>query len=82
MYRLIKYVGKEDGTDKLPDVAAIHSLEGVFYWPPMVGGSIGFKYNDDSGKLLHSSTINEITTVNGQIRITTRNSIFVFEEVR
>ena len=47
----------------------------------MVGGSIGFVYNDASGQLLHSSTIEKMTEENGQIIITTRNSVFVFEEV-
>ena len=80
MYRLIKYEGK-DGFNKLEDVAASHPLEGSFYWPLMVGDSIAFAYNDDSGKMLRSSYIEEMVTVNGQIRITTKNSVFVFEEV-
>lgn len=80
MYRLVKYEGKS-GANKLDAVAAIHSLDGHFYWPPMTGGSIGFVYNDASGKLLHSSTIEGMTEENGQIIITTRNSVFVFEEV-
>jgi hypothetical protein len=80
MYRLVKYEGK-DGENKLDSVAEIHSLDGVFHWPLMVGGSIGFRYYDASGKLLHSSTIEEIIDENGQIRVTTRNSVFVFEKV-
>ena len=80
MYRLIKYEGK-DGTNKLEDVAAIHPMEGSFYWPLMVGNSIAFAYNDNSGKMLRSSFIEEIINTDGQIRITTKNSVFVFEEV-
>jgi hypothetical protein len=81
MYRLIKYEGKS-GENKLDSIAAIHSLDGYFHWSPMVGGSIVFVYNDASGKLLHSSYIEEIIEVNNQIQIITRNSIFVFEEIK
>ena len=79
MYRMIKYEGK-NGKNKLENIAAIHSLEGDFYWTPEVGGAIGYAYNDTSGKLLHSSTIEEIVEDNNQIRIVTRNSIFIFEK--
>ena len=34
MYRMIKAVSN-DGVDKLNDIAAIHSLEGSFYWMPL-----------------------------------------------
>ena len=80
MYRLIRYTGK-DGTDKLCEVAALHPLEGDFYWPLMVGNSIAFAYNDASGKMLRSSAIEAMDKVNDQLVIVTRNSVFVFEEV-
>ena len=80
MYRLISYEGK-DGTNKLNRVSDIHSLEGEFYWMPLIGGSIGFKYNDGSGKLLHSSPIEEMVEEDDLLKIVTNNSIFVFKEV-
>ena len=80
MYKLIKYIGK-DGTNKLDTIDAIHSLEGIFYWPPTIGRPIGFAYDDDSGKILYSSIVEKIVTVNNQIIITTKNSIFLFEEL-
>ena len=43
MYRMIKAVSN-DGTDKLNDIAAIHSLEGSFYWMPLVDSVIGFVF--------------------------------------
>ena len=79
-YRLIKYEGKS-GENKLDNIAAIHSLEGCFYCPMMVGGVIVFLYNDDSGKMLRSSTIEEIVRIKNQIKVVTRNSVFVFEEL-
>ena len=79
MCRMIKYEGK-NGENKLENIAATHSLEGYFYWPPVVGSAIGFAYNDTSGKLLRSSTIEKIIDEWDQIQIITRNSIFVFEK--
>ena len=80
MYRLVKYVGK-DGTDKLARVAEMHSLEGSFYQTPYIGTSIYFIYNDLSGKMLASSTIEAMQTADNRLEIVTRNSIFVFEKV-
>ena len=80
MYRLIKYEGK-DGTDKLKNIAAIHSLDGSFYWTVGVGSVIGFEYDDDSGKMLRSSIIEDIVTENNIIKITTMNSVFWFKEI-
>lgn len=80
MYRMIKAVGY-DGTDKLNDISAQHSLIGTFYWGLTVGSPIGFVYNDDSGKMMRSSTIQEIVYCNNQIRIKTRNTEYWFEKV-
>lgn len=80
MYRMIKAI-KNDGTDRLNDIASHHSLEGDFYWMPVVGSVIGFVYNDNSEQMMRSSTIKEIERVDGQIRIKTRNSEYWFEKV-
>ena len=80
MYRMIKAVG-HDGIDKLSDIAAEHSLIGTFYWGLTTGSPIGFVYSDDSGKIMRSSTIQEIVYCNNQIRIKTRNTEYWFEKV-
>lgn len=80
MYKMIKATSN-DGTDKLDDIAAIHSLVGSFYWMPLVDSVIGFVYNDNSGQMMRSSTIKSIERVDNQIRIKTRNSEYWFEKV-
>jgi hypothetical protein len=80
MYTIIKACGK-DNSDKLKTIAEKHSLDGDFYFIPTVGSVFLFEYNDDSGKIMRSSTIESIVTVNNQIRIITRNSEYWFEKV-
>lgn len=80
MYRIIKAMG-HDGVDKLPQIAAIHSLEGKFMWIPQVNGVFGFLYNDNTGKIRSSSKINEIVWVDNQVRIKTLNTEYWFERV-
>lgn len=80
MYRIIKAQSK-DGTDKLESIKVTHSLEGYFWSMPFVGAPFYFEYDDNSGKMMRSSIIQSITTVNSQIRITTMNSEYWFEEV-
>ena len=69
------------GTDKLNSIAAIHSLKGTFYATPEIGEHICFIYNDDSGKMMCSSTIYDVKYVGNQIRIETKNSEYWFEKV-
>lgn len=80
MYRLVKYIGK-DGTDKLKKLADIHSLDGELRWAPHLKVPFYFIYNDTSGKMLQSSDVEDINTMDRKIIFTTRNSIFEFEEV-
>ena len=80
MYRMVKAVGL-DGVNKLPDIAARHSLEGELIEMPYVGGNIWFEYDDDSGKVMRSSTIWDVQYVGEQIRIETRNSKYWFERI-
>lgn len=80
MYRIIKARGY-DGTNKLDIIAATHSLEGEFYIEPRMGEHICFIYNDDSGKMLRSSTIYDVKHVDNQIWVETRNSEYWFEKV-
>ena len=80
MYRMIKAESKE-GTNKLDEIKLIHSLEGWFWNMPYIGMPFYFEYADNSGKMMRSSTVQSITNVNGQIRITTRNSEYWFEEI-
>ena len=80
MYRIIKAESK-DGTDKLDEIRAVHSLEGLFWGTPVVGYPFYYEYNDDSGKMRRSSLVQEIIHVNKQIRITTLNTVYWFEEV-
>ena len=81
MFRLIKAEGK-DGVDKLSNILAIHSVEGWFWTMPLAGRSLYFEYNDNSGKMMRTSLVQEVVQVNGQIRVTTMNSVYWFEEVK
>ena len=80
MYKIIKATG-HDGTDKLPQIAEVHSLEGKFLWIPQVDGSFGFLYNDNSGKIRSSSKINEIVWENSKVIIKTQNTEYLFERI-
>lgn len=81
MYRMIKAVGN-DGIDKLSDIKLRHSLEGDFYYQPMVNMPLLFIYYDNSGQMMRTSLVQGIVEVNGQLRITTENSAYWFEEVQ
>lgn len=80
MYRMIKAVSNT-GRDKLPEIAAIHSLEGDLYWMPHTGCPFYFVYADESGKMMRSSSVQEIHLVNDQIRFRTQNSEYWFENM-
>ena len=80
MYRMIK-ANSNTGTDKLADIAAVHSLEGDLHWIPYTGCPFCFSYNDNSGKMMRSSAVQEIVIVDGQIRFRTRNSEYWFDDM-
>ncbi len=80
MYKMIKATTHE-GKDKLPDIAAIHSLEGKLHWIPDTNYPFFFAYNDSSGKMMRSSVVQEINTVDNQIRFRTRNTEYWFEKM-
>lgn len=81
MYRIIKAITK-DGIDRIERIKEEHSLDGTFYATPYVGGCIYFVYNDGSHKMMASSTIEEISYVNGTYKIKTRNSEYWFKEIK
>lgn len=76
MYKIIKAQGK-DGTDKLRDIEKIHSLVGELE----LGKYACFIYNDDSGKMMRTSTIEDVKYFGNRVIVTTRNSEYWFEEV-
>ena len=80
MYKMIKAVTL-DGIDKLEGIASIHSLNGYFYTEPIIGRYICFVYDDNTEKMMCSTTINDIQHVNNQIRIKTINSEYWFEKL-
>jgi hypothetical protein len=80
MYKMIKAV-THDGIDKLIGIAVVHSLYGWFYTEPAVGRYICFVYDDNSEKMMCSTTIKEINHVDDQIRIKTLNSEYWFEKI-
>lgn len=81
MYKMIKAVG-HDGIDKLTNIKERHSLEGDFYYQPMINAPLLFIYNDKSGQMMRTSWVQGIVEVNGQLRITTENSMYWFEEIK
>lgn len=80
MYKMIKAVG-HDGVDKLDYIASIHSLYGYFYVKPVEGGCICFVYDDNSEKMMRSSTIEKITMDDNVLKIATRNSEYWFMKI-
>lgn len=80
MYKMIKAISNT-GTDKLPEIAAMHSLEGDLDWIPYTNYPFFFVYNDDSGKMMRSSAVQETIIVDGQIRFRTLNSEYWFEHM-
>lgn len=80
MYKMIKAV-THDGIDRLEGIAKIHSLRGYFYTKPTIGRYICFVYDDDSEKMMCSTTICEIHHIDNQIRIKTLNNEYWFEEL-
>ena len=81
MYRMIKTVNS-NGIDSLNEIANSHSLEGNFYIEPETRKRMAFIYNDNSEKVLIStSLIWNVQHINNQIRINTGDSEFWFEKV-
>lgn len=76
MYKIIKAQGK-NGTDKLKDIEKNHSLIGDL----KLGKYAYFIYNDDSGKMMCTSTIENVEHLGSRVIVTTRNSEYWFEEV-
>ena len=80
MYRLVKAIS-HDGTDKLEEIATKHSLEGDLYWIPYTNYPLFFTYNDESGKMMRSSAVQETIIVDNQIKFRTLNSEYWFENM-
>lgn len=76
MYKIVKAMSK-DGTNKLPDIKKLHSLYGELY----INSCVLFIYNDDSGKMMRTSTIENVTMIDKYIMVTTRNTEYCFEKV-
>ena len=76
MYKIIKAQGK-DGTDKLPDIEKAHSLYGDLY----INKCAFFEYKDDSGKMMRTSTIEDVAMLDNYIIVTTMNTEYWFEKV-
>jgi hypothetical protein len=76
MYKIIKAQGK-DGTDKLKDIEAKHSLYGELY----INTYAFFEYNDDSGQMMHTTSIENVVMLDNRIMITTENSEYWFEKM-
>jgi hypothetical protein len=76
MYKIIKAMSK-DGTDKLPEMEKLHSLCGELY----INNCVFFIYDDDSGKMMRTSTVENVTMVDKYIMVTTRNTEYCFEKV-
>lgn len=92
MYKIISVTDK-DGNDKVEFMDELKSkhgdLSGEFvYFNFMLSGiengakpSCCFEWNDDSGKMLRTSSVESISEWDNKIKIVTRNSVYVFEEM-
>ena len=83
MHKIIS-VTDLNGLDKLDKIKVNHSnLLGTFVNEVISFGSssLNFEWADDSGKILTTSYVEDIEIFENKIKVTTENSIYVFEEV-
>lgn len=87
MYRIIKILDKNGNSkdDYFEEVKSRHpTMSGEILYPELirVGGCFRFLWNDASGKVLTTSTIEEYENNNGKVKVVTRNSIYYLEEIK
>ena len=92
MYKIISVTDK-DGNDKVEFMDELKSkhgdLSGEFvYFDFMLSGIENgtkprccFEWNDSSGKMLKTSTVESISEWDNKIKIVTRNSVYMFEKM-
>lgn len=87
MYKIIGITDK-DGNDKVDFFASMKSchpnMSGEILYPELVrvGGCFCLLWDDDSGKMLRTSTIEKYENDNGKVEVVTRNSIYYLEEIK
>lgn len=87
MYKIVS-VKDRDGNDKVEFYAETKSkhpsMSGEILYPEMTcrpGGYLYLAWNDDSGKMLRTSTIEKYQDNGDKIEVITRNSIYILERV-
>lgn len=87
MYRITKILDKNGNSkdDFFTEVQVFHpNMSGEILYPEFirVGGCFCLVWDDDSNKMLRTSTIEEYENNNGKVKVVTRNSIYYLEEIK
>lgn len=87
MYRITKILDKNGHSkdDYFKEIKTHHpSMSGRILYPELirVGGCFCLLWDDDSGKMLRTSTIEEYENDHGKVKVVTMNSIYYLEETK
>lgn len=85
IYRIVNITDREGNVkqDFINELRLIHpELVGEILYPEFtrVGGHFCFVWNDDSNKMLRTSTIEEYKNNGDTVKVVTRNSVYYLEK--
>ena len=87
IYKIISITDRE-GNDKIDffnEMKSVHpSMSGEILYPKLtkVGGHFCFMWDDDTNKMLRTSTIEKYQNDGDIVEVITRNSIYVLERIK
>lgn len=86
MYKITKILDKNGNSkdDYFAEMKSCHpNMSGEILYPELirVGGCFYLVWDDDSGKMLRTSTIEKYKNDNGKVKVVTMNSIYYLEEI-
>ena len=87
IYRIVSITDKEgnDKTDFFNEVKSIHpNMSGEILYPELTkaGGHFCLVWDDDTDKMLRTSTIEKYENDGDKVEVVTRNSIYVLEKIK
>lgn len=87
MYRIISITDREgnDKTDFFNEMKSVHSsMSGEILYPELtkVGTCFCLLWDDDTDKMLRTSTIEKYQNDGDKVEVVTRNSIYVLERIK
>lgn len=85
MYKIINVTDRKNNVkhDFINELKSVHpNLSGDILYPELIqtGGHFCFVWNDDSGKMLRTSTIEEYENNGNTVKVVTRNSVYYLEK--